>query len=236
MCGMNDLHAHILWGMDDGAADSQETLDMLKAAASQGVRKLAATVHACPGVRHFDPEAYAARLSQAQALCVEHGLDISLLPGAEIAATFQTASALRNRSVPTLGNSDYALIELWHGIDWQKVYAVTNSVLQAGCIPILSHVERYSCFVWEPRRSLRFRRETGALLQMNASTLLRPQGVMCRRFVKRMLTEGGIDMVASDAHNMRHRPPNLGEARKILRRTVGREYAARLTCFEVSDP
>ncbi len=229
---MTDLHSHILWGLDDGAANAKETLKMLRQAERQGIKRIAATTHAYPS-RPFNMRAYTKRLDEARDLCESRGLDIELLSGAEIAATFNTASALRSGFLPTLANSDYALIELWHNISWQQTYEVADSILKAGFIPIFSHIERYSCFVWEPKRALKFRRETGAILQMNAETLLYKQGLLTKRFVKRMLAEHGIDVVASDMHNAHDRPPNLGLARRFLAESVGESYARRLTSFEV---
>lgn len=230
---MTDIHTHILWGLDDGATDAQETLAMLQLSASQGVTCIAATVHAYPGERFFDMDAYTARLSDAKALCEKQVPKMTLISGAEIAATHHLDAALRSKKVPTLGGSDYVLIELWHNIDWQKVYAVADSVLKLGYIPIFAHVERYSCFVWEPKRALRFRLETGTLLQLNANTLLCGQGLLCGRFLNRMLAEQGIDIVASDAHHRQQRAPNLGLAYQYLVDRVGTEYAERLTHFEV---
>ena len=44
-----DIHSHILPGVDDGAADMEETMSMLKAAYEQGVRTIIATPHYIPG-------------------------------------------------------------------------------------------------------------------------------------------------------------------------------------------
>jgi hypothetical protein len=41
-----DLHAHVLPGVDDGAADESQALSMLERAAADGTRIIAATPHA----------------------------------------------------------------------------------------------------------------------------------------------------------------------------------------------
>lgn len=231
---MIDLHSHILWGMDDGASDAQETLAMLQAAAAQGVTCMAATSHVYPGLRPFDAAAYAARLEEAQALCRPNGLSIRLIAGAEVAATYQLGAALQGGHLPTLGGSDYVLLELWHDISWQQAYHMADTVLRAGYLPMIAHVERYACFVWNPKKALQFRRQTGACLQLNAGTLLNKPNLVTGHFLRRMLGEQGIDAVVSDAHNLRHRPPNLGDGYRALVQQVGQAYAWQLTHFEVS--
>lgn len=43
---MTDLHSHILFGVDDGARNPQESIEMLQRAAQEGVTCIVATPHA----------------------------------------------------------------------------------------------------------------------------------------------------------------------------------------------
>lgn len=233
MHSITDLHAHFLWGLDDGAKSERQMLKMLRLSYTQGVRRIAATAHACPGFQKFELEKYCERLKAAQRLCREKGIDIELIPGAEIVYTYQTCAALRDHRVPTLGNTEYALIELWHDIEWKEVYRITDRLHRMGNIPIFAHVERYRCFSWFPRKAMRFRKETDSLLQLNANTILNARSLLGKRFLWRMLDERAIDIVASDMHNTSYRPPNMAEAYEQLTRMVGKRYAKRLTSFEL---
>ena len=42
---MIDLHCHILPGIDDGAKDMDETLEMARIATSQGIKNIICTPH-----------------------------------------------------------------------------------------------------------------------------------------------------------------------------------------------
>src|SRR5580704_9726299 len=64
---MIDIHSHILPGLDDGARDPEEALQMLRMAAAAGTTDIVATPHANEQF-HFDPAATAhglAELAQA---------------------------------------------------------------------------------------------------------------------------------------------------------------------------
>ena len=56
MEGIIDFHSHILPGIDDGSADPEESLELLRRSARQGIRKMVATPHFYP--RYDSPEKF----------------------------------------------------------------------------------------------------------------------------------------------------------------------------------
>ena len=170
-------------------------------------------------------------LAEANAFCKQEDLDVTVFSGAEVAWTYQTESALRRGSVPTLGSTDYVLLELWRDISLQEAKHAVRSLIRAGYCPVLAHVERYRCFTWFPQQAMRLREETGAWFQVNASTLLKPQGMLEKRLIRRLLSDGGLDVVASDAHGNAARPLNLRSAHAWLVQHTDADYARALTTF-----
>lgn len=229
--GLTDIHQHLLWGLDDGAATPEITHRMLKDAARQGISGVAATCHVYPGIEPFDPGIYRERLAHAQEYCRNHNLPVKVFSGAEVAWTYQTVTALRQKRIPTLGATDYVLLELWRSISLQDAYKAVRSMIGAGYCPVLAHAERYWCFEWMPKLALRLREETGARIQVNAGTLLHPRNMAEKRFGRIMLAEGGIDAVASDAHGNAARPINLRAVQRWLEHHTDAAYARSLTTF-----
>ena len=228
---LTDIHQHLLWGMDDGAASPEITRRMMKDAARQGIGKIAATCHVRPGIEPFDPGRYRERLAQAREICRSERLPLQICSGAEIAWTYQTETALRQGRLPTLGNTDYVLLELWTSISPRDAYSAAKSLIGAGYCPVIAHAERYLCFLCSPRFAQRFRAETGALLQVNAEALLKPANLLEKRFVRNMLDSGAIDAIASDAHGNARRPINLRAAHDWLLQHTDAAYARSLTTF-----
>ena len=228
---LTDIHQHLIWGMDDGA-DSRETMfSMLREAHQQGIKTVVATSHARPGVQPFDMKSYTERLTEAQDYCKSADLKIQVLRGAEIAWTYQAPMALRQGKVPTIGGTDYVLLELWRDISWQAAADAVSQLTRAGYCPVLAHPERYLAFLRSPKKTLRFRYETGVLLQVNANTILNPRNYWERRFTEYLLREGGMDAVASDAHNGVNRPVNLEAAYQRLILYTDATYAQKLVTF-----
>jgi protein-tyrosine phosphatase len=228
---MTDIHQHLLWGMDDGAQTPELMQDMLRQSHRQGIRTVVATPHAVPGLIPFDLGLCRERQAEAQHFCDTEGLNMKVLLGAEIAWTVQAALSLRQSRIPTLGDTDYILLELWRDVTWREAQDAVRQLTGAGYCPVLAHPERYRAFLMSPKQTIRFREETGVLLQLNASTLLNPKGILQRRFI-RMLTEArAADAVASDAHGCAERPVNMAAARDWLISNTDEAYAAQVTSF-----
>lgn len=185
----------------------------------------------CTGFHPFNMELYTERLAEAQAFCNLEDLQIRLLPGAEIAWTCQVPMALQQGKIPTIGRTDYVLLEFWRDISWQAATDAVNQLTRAGYRPILAHPERYLIFLQSPKKVLRFRHETGVLLQVNANTILNPRNYRIHRFVEYMLQKDGVDAVASDAHNCVSRPVNLEAAYQWLIHHTDAAYARKLVTF-----
>ncbi len=69
---------------------------------------------------------------------------------------------------------------------------------------------------------------SGALMQVTAGSLLGKFGRDSQRIAARLLDAGLIHVIASDAHGIRWRPPDLGEARAAVASRWGEETAWRL--------
>ena len=226
---MTDIHQHLIWGIDDGAKTSDIMQTMLRESHNQGIHIVMATPHAQPGFLPFDMGLYQERLSEAQQYCCRANLNVQVCSGAEIAWTYQSSLALRQGRVPTLGETDYVLLELWRDVSWQTARDAVNQLKKAGYFPILAHAERYLAFLLSPKSTIRFCEQTGALLQVNADTLLNPRNLLERRFTGILLQEEAIDAIASDAHDCENRPIRMREAYDWLVVNTDETYARSVT-------
>ena len=89
-------------------------------------------------------------------------------------------------------------------------------VQEAGWKPLLAHVERYA--------------PSGALLQVNAGSVLGREGLRQKQLVKKLLQKELVDVIASDAHDVRIRTPELELCARQIEKKYGRSLAQRLLC------
>lgn len=71
-------------------------------------------------------------------------------------------------------------------------------------------------------------RDIGAIIQVNASSVLRPYRYP---LVRKILQQRIVDVIASDAHNLEGRPPTLSKAYIEVSQRYGKDYADELFLF-----
>jgi protein-tyrosine phosphatase len=92
---------------------------------------------------------------------------------------------------------------------------------------IITHPERNPILQRTPERVLDWVSQ-GSLVQVTASALTGRWGDQARRTAHWLLERGAVHVLATDAHDDKHRPPILSAARDIVRGTYGDEMAHRL--------
>ena len=225
---MIDIHTHVVYGVDDGSRSLKMSQEMLRQAATDGIKGICCTTHVRPGHRDFPVQTYLDHLEQLRAFLWQEGLETELYTGCEIMYTSQAAEYARKGLLPTLGGTEYLLIEFMPETPWGMIQHGVREMGNAGFQILVAHVERYGClreeFSWMEEL-----KDMGCLLQMNAETVLRSHGFLGDRWARRALKSGMIDVVASDMHNISSRKPNLREAWETLKRDYGTECARELT-------
>ena len=201
---------------------------MLELAVEDGVERIAATSHAYPKTQPFDLELYRSRLEEANAYCVRRGWPLRLIEGCEIHYCDSVPDLLVAGKLPTLGGSNYALIEFDDDVELQQIGLASDRLFRVGFRPVIAHVERCRKLLRSPKRAMELREEYGLIYQMNCETVLLPFDFLERRFVRRMLHAQAIDLIASDAHDTRNRPTCMRETYQELCAQYGRSYTRRL--------
>ena len=224
---MLDIHCHMLPGVDDGAADLSQALEMARIAVSEGVTVVACTPHMMPGVYDNRGPDVRARVEALQAAVDEAGLPLQLVAGADVHVAPDVVQRLRAGEALSLNNSRYVLIEPPHHVAPPRLQSLFFDLAAGGYQPILTHPERLT---WIERdygliKSL-FR--AGVWMQVTAGSLEGRFGASARYWGERMLDEGMVHVVASDAHDPVARPPRLAQAREALTRRMGAAEADNL--------
>lgn len=227
--GFIDIHQHLVYGLDDGARTFEGSAQMLIASCKEGVGTVFATPHVTPGEVPFAPELYNERLDMIRTFAYRHALNIEILPGAEILYTDATLRFLQQGDIPTLNGGPFILVEFIPDVPWETLFDAVRKLSNAGYVPVIAHIERYACLVKDPGRVLELRGMINLRLQVNCSTILRQRGLKLKRFIKTLLTNRGIDYVATDAHDVKYRPTCMKECYQALIAACPRAYALALT-------
>ena len=197
--------------------------EMLQIAYRNGTRALCFTPHFNFGEQHCS-EAIASSFGMAEAYCKEHLPDLQLFLGNELSYHVGCVDALLRGECKTIGESRYVLVDFFLVPDAASIIRAVGSLQNAGYLPIVAHVERYDCFVGKMKEIIRLA-ETGAVIQVNAASILMGSFSATGRTAKKMLSEGLVHVVASDAHDTVTRSPDLSLCYKKVCAKYGNEYA-----------
>lgn len=222
---MIDLHTHILPGIDDGVESEDEAVELARVAMEDGVRLVVATPHCREGFFVNDRESVLDGVRALRARLAAEGLDIRLEPGAEVHICPDLPERIRDGRAPTLGdNGRTLLLELSLS---QYPVGLNDLLFQlrlTGTVVLMAHPERIRYFQDDPTRYAELVR-MGAYGQVTTGSLLGTFGQEAREFSEQLARNGLVHVLASDAHNLRGRPPRLVAARDALTPLVGEARA-----------
>jgi protein-tyrosine phosphatase len=224
---MIDLHCHILPGIDDGAADLSVSLEMARAMVADGVSVVACTPHILPGLYHNSGPQIRRLVAQFEQILEEERISLRLVTGADNHIVPSFVAGLRSGHLLTLAESRYVLVEPPHHIPPLRLEDFFFELIAAGYVPVLTHPERLS---WTRSHYAAIQRmvRAGVWMQITAGSLAGDFGQSSQYWAERMLEDGNVHILATDAHDAERRPPILGRGRELAARRVGDREAVHL--------
>lgn len=220
---MIDLHCHLLPGVDDGAQTIDDSLALAKKAVSQGISHILCTPHH-NNHRYDNPSAKViSAVAELQAVLDQENIPLTVYEGQEVHLTGELLEDFDagNLLCTDLSNR-YLLVEF----PSQDVPAYTEMVflglLTRKVTPIIVHPERNRVFMEEPNKLLPFL-EMGCLTQLTAPSYVGVFGKKIQKVAKQMVKHNLVQMVASDAHNLKTRTFYLKEAYEQIEKDFGKE-------------
>ena len=185
--------------MDDGPATIDDSIKMAQQSLMDGVTDIIVTPHYIKGSYDNTFERVTLRLNQLRTAFKELDMELNLYPGAEIYLDIDIVEEIKNKTIPTLNNGCYVLIELPAASVPHGTEDIIFKLLIAKYIPIIAHPERNSELIRKPHKLYNLI-EKGALTQMNAGSLLGDFGSQVARASKLFLQHKFIHFVGSDSH------------------------------------
>ena len=220
-----DIHCHVLPGIDDGARDMSESLEMARIAVQDEIATIITTPHHLPRSGLSAVEEAARRVNALQDKVDENKLALRLHPGQEIAVQPELPLLLEKKEAVPLNGTRYVLIE--PPFIAYPVYMddLLFQVQLQGRAPIVAHPERCAGIQKEPDILLRLV-QRGILAQMNTGSLLGHYGEEAKQTAEVLLRRGLVHLLASDAHHATGpRVPQMTEGVLAAAKLVGEEQA-----------
>ena len=222
---MVDIHCHILPLVDDGARSWEIAEQMCAMAAGDGITHIVATPHA-NSQYEYDRERFSQLLSQLQDK-FNDTLKFSL--GCDFNLSFENLEVLFASPAQFLiEGTKYLLIELNNfGIPPGFEQLLFRMTAELQIVPILTHPERHPLLQRHPEQVAPWT-DLGCLVQITANSLTGHWGRRAKDAAVWLLKKNLVHIVASDAHDLCHRPPVLSPARNVVAQILDEHSAMEL--------
>lgn len=222
---MIDIHCHILPGVDDGAGNMSDALEMAELAASSGIKSIIITPHCnVPGAYHNYWNYFMNEdVENLQREIRNHNINLTVYPGQEVYLAPGFAELLKKGEFIGLNESRYMLVEFGMSERADVAYRKLQQVIAEGYVPIVAHPERYG-FVTEQQEAVYRMKDLGALLQVNRGSIKGAFGKSAMKKANEIISTYQADFVASDAHSQYSRTPYLADVHEFISEEISTEY------------
>lgn len=224
-----DIHIHALYGVDDGAKTEVEMQEIVDASYADGVRIFCVTPHFHPGYFGDNKNRTEVAYRKLETYIQQKYPDMELYRGNELRYSRDCVSWLNSGKCHTLNGTQYVLVDFLEAVETQKISGALEQLLSAGYRPVLAHVERYRT-LWRHKNLIHSFREKGVLMQVDTQSVLGGFGYLTQRQSSYLLKNRLVDLICSDGHDVRKRPPQLSQCYQIVQKRYGQNYASALFC------
>jgi len=195
-----DMHSHVLPGIDDGAQDVNQSIELITRMMALGIKKIIATPHVMADYYRNTPETIGAALTILKTELKKQQIDIEIEAAAEHYFDETFEARVNEHRLLTMGDN-YALFEISFISLPMNVIGVIQRMKELGYKPILAHPERYSYLDIEQLKNLR---DWGCDLQLNTISLTGYYGKDAKKMAEAMVDNEMVDFISSDMHHLRH--------------------------------
>ena len=200
---------------------------MAKASAADGVTHIVCTPHS-NGTYTYQPELNAAKVAELQARLDAERVPLKIGIGCDFHLSYDNiVDAKANPGRFSVNGLGYLMVEI---PDFGVPRGLTETFYElqlAGLTPILTHPERNPTLQQDQGRLGEWMRG-GVLVQVTGDSVTGKMGKTAQKVAHELLEKRWVHFIATDAHNLTSRPPRLSEARDLVARKYGEEYAESL--------
>lgn len=199
--GFVDMHNHILPGIDDGAKNLVDSLDLLQAFSEIGIENFIATPHIMDNYYPNTPHSIQNALALVKNELNNNNLkNFTIDAAAEHMVDANFEQLLENLEVMPI-RKNYLLIEMSYLQASLNFEDVVKKINHSKYFPILAHPERYH-YLHNSNKYEHYK-NSGVLFQLNLLSLGAYYGKEIAAAAYKLLDKNLIDFVGTDVHNLR---------------------------------
>ena len=221
---MIDTHSHILYGIDDGSRNIEESINIIKSYNEIGIKNIILTPHYIKDTSYISPKQDNIKiLEKLKKEIQEKNINTNLYLGNEIYIDKDIEDLLKEKTISSLNDTKYLLIELPMSGKKEGYYDIFLDLVNKGYKVVLAHPERYRTFQEDFERVYELV-DIGVLFQCNIGSIVGQYGTSAKKTMKRMLKEDLVYILGTDVHRYKDNSYIIKANKKIKRYTNKEQY------------
>lgn len=209
-----DMHSHVLPGVDDGAKETEEALEILQHFYRAGIEQMYLTPHIDFSIYPKNTVTFLSKRYRE----LTQNIPRTGIPELYLAAEYMCNSQM-DASAPLLCLHDsFVLIEMSYYYQSPEIEDIIFFLVNNNYKPILAHPERYT-YLYNKLHVFEKYIDMGCSMQLNLLSLSGRYGPQSMQILKHLLTNKYYRYAGSDVHSPSH-------FRLLKETTISRKYAA----------
>lgn len=196
-----DFHSHILPGIDDGATDFENSLQLIEAMQKWGFERITCTPHITSKYRNTY-ETIRPVFEKLQEMLYVRGIQVELRMSAEYRLVPETWPDVLKKNMIMPIEDRFVLMELpiSNPDDLKGIKPIEEfgKIISMGLTPLLPHPERY---LYLSEDEIMAYLEAGVKIQSNYGSMAGLYGDIVKHKVEGMIEDGLVSYYGTDMHN-----------------------------------
>jgi protein-tyrosine phosphatase len=200
---VTDMHSHLIPGIDDGATDPANSIELISGLRELGYQKFIATPHILWDIFKNNKATITSAFEKLKAALAENNLKVPVKFAAEYFLDYHVDDLIEDE-IPLLTIKDN-----WVLVEFSFVSAPLDlkeklfSLQMSGYQPVIAHPERYTYF-GKNKEKYEELKEAGYFLQVNLLSLTGYYGKIPQEIATMLVKNKFVDFLGSDLHHIRH--------------------------------
>jgi len=197
------MHSHLIPGIDDGARDMDDALQLIRGLIDLGYRKLITTPHVLVDYYPNTPATIGGGCENVQAELKRQAIGVEFRAAAEYLMDDHFINLLESDQPLLTLKDKMVLVELSFAVPAINLKEILFQVQLKGYQPVLAHPERYLYFgankVWYDQL-----KDAGCLFQLNLLSTKGYYGKTSQELAQYLIKKKYIDLLGTDLHHQKH--------------------------------
>lgn len=200
---VTDMHSHLIPGIDDGATDPANSIELINGLMELGYQKFIATPHILWDIFKNNKATINPAFERLESALGENNIRVPIKFAAEYFLDYHVDELIEDE-IPLL-----TLKDNWVLVEFSFVSAPLDlneklfSLQMSGYQPVIAHPERYTYF-GKSKEKYEELKEAGYFLQLNLLSLTGYYGKIPQEIAMMLVKNRLVDFLGTDIHHERH--------------------------------